>query len=261
MSEYIQLQAENEADGIATVTLNRPDKYNALSRQMWRELQDVFTRLQAESERWRCIVLRGAGGHFGAGGDIAEYPEFRFEESTLRDFHEAQVWGGLQAVLDCDVPVIAAIDGHCLGAGLELACCADVRVATPEAKFGAPIARLGFPMAPRELALIARVAGEATAREMLLTAAVLRAPALHARGFLHALCPAHELPAQALALAHRAAALSPMAARHNKQTLRALARSAMQVSDDMARNAYRWASHAEHIEGITAFLEKRPPRF
>ena len=79
-------------------------------------------------------------------------------------------------MLDCDVPIIAQIDGNCMGAGVEIASCCDIRVASEAARFGAPIAKLGFPMAPREAALVMRAVGELTAREMLLSAGVLDAP-------------------------------------------------------------------------------------
>ena len=111
---------------VTTVTLQHPGKFNAMSRAMWRELQTVFLELQ-QDPGVRCVVLRGAEGNFCAGGDIAEYPAFRFEETSLREFHENDVWGGLQAMLDCDVPLLAHIDGNCMGAGLEMASCTNDR--------------------------------------------------------------------------------------------------------------------------------------
>ena len=121
-----------EDGAIAVVELNHPGKYNAMSRAMWRELAEVFRAIQADAlngGRWRCVLLRGADGHFCAGGDIAEYPAFRFDRERLRAFHEDEVWGGLQAVIDCDVPIVAAIEGNCMGAGVEIASACDIRVA------------------------------------------------------------------------------------------------------------------------------------
>ncbi|MGH8833181.1 MAG: enoyl-CoA hydratase/isomerase family protein, partial [Polaromonas sp.] len=134
---------------VAFVTLSHPGKLNAMSRVMWRELRAVFETLQQDSGL-RCVLIRGDDGHFCAGGDISEYAGFRFAESTLRDFHENDVWGGLQAMLDCDLPIVAQIEGNCMGAGVEIASCCDIRIAGDTARFGAPIAKLGFPMAPRE---------------------------------------------------------------------------------------------------------------
>ena len=114
-----------------------------MSRAMWRELRAVFEALPQNSALG-CVLIRGEGGHFCAGGDISEYAGFRFAEATLRDFHENEVWGGLQAMLDCDLPIVAQIEGNCMGAGLEIASCCDLRLASVSARFGAPIARLGF---------------------------------------------------------------------------------------------------------------------
>ncbi|MBA3772521.1 MAG: enoyl-CoA hydratase/isomerase family protein [Ramlibacter sp.] len=244
----------SEEGAIALVTLSYPGKLNAMARAMWRELRAVFHRIQAES-RWRCVVVRGEDGAFCAGGDISEYPSFRFDDSQLRDFHETDVWGGLAAMLDCDVPIVAQIEGACMGAGMEIASCCDIRIAGESAKFGAPIARLGFPMAPREAQLVARAAGELTVREMLLEAAVLPASEMKARGFLGRVVPDHEVAREAMASAQRVAALGPNAARLNKQALRAL------VQRREPHDPYRYAGSAEHREGVTAFLEKRKPAF
>lgn len=261
MSGQVSLQSDG---AIAVVTLSNPRKLNAMTRAMWRELKDVFTRIQASAE-WRCVLVRGEAGNFCAGGDIAEYPAFRFEPESLRQFHEQDVWGGLSAMLACDVPITAAIEGHCMGAGVEIACCCDLRVAAEDARFGAPIARLGFPMAPREAQLVARVAGEATVREMLLEAAVLPAAEMKARGFLQRLATGADVLTQARATAERIAALAPQAARLNKRTLRSLSPSQAKAADvpmdTICQSAYDYADSAEHREGVTAFLDKRAARF
>ncbi|MCW5652862.1 enoyl-CoA hydratase/isomerase family protein [Hydrogenophaga sp.] len=256
MSGRVHLAIDNGA--LARVTLSHPGKFNAMSRAMWRELRAVFTALQTRDDL-RAVIVAGEGGHFCAGGDIAEYPAFRFEEAGLRDFHENDVWGGLSAMLACDLPLLAQIDGHCMGAGVEIASCCDIRVAGQGARFGAPIARLGFPMAPREAQLVARELGLATAREMLLEAAVLDASEMKARGFLQAVLPDAEVAQQVLARAQRLARLSPHAARLNKQTLRALGGDAPAAA--LLAEAYRYAEHPEHREGIGAFLAKRPAVF
>lgn len=247
---------------VARVTLSHPGKLDAMSRAMWRELRDAFLAIQANREL-RCAVIQGENGGFCAGGDIAEYPQFRFHPETLRRFHEEDVWGGLAAMLACEVPVVAQIEGACMGAGLEIACCCDIRIAGAGARFGAPIARLGFPMAPRELQLVAAVAGEATLREMLLEAVQLDAREMKARGFLQRVVPAEDLALEVQATAHRVAQLAPQAARMNKRMLRRLAGRAADapIPPDLLERAYDYASGAEHREGISAFLSKRPPRF
>lgn len=250
-----------ERDGpLARVRLSNPGKFNAMSRAMWRELREVFLALDADAEI-RLVVLRGEGGHFCAGGDIAEYIGFRFEAQSLRHFHEDEVWGGLSAILACNAPVLAHIEGHCMGAGLEMASCCDLRLAAVSARFGAPIAKLGFPMAPREAALVAAAAGESTLREMLLAAQVLDAHTLADRGFVHQVHADAELASQVQDLAGRILRLAPQAARMNKQTLRLLQSQGAQALPTLVAQAYDYADSAEHREGIAAFMAKRPPVF
>ena len=247
---------------VARVTLSHPGKLDAMSRAMWRELRDAFIAIQNAREL-RCVIVGGSNGGFCAGGDIAEYPQFRFHPESLRRFHEEDVWGGLAAMLACEVPVIAQIEGACMGAGIEIACCCDIRIAGATARFGAPIARLGFPMAPREAQLVAAVAGEATLREMLLEAVQLDAREMKARGFLQRVVPNEGLALEVQASAERIAQLAPQAARMNKRTLRRLAGQPPDapLPPDLLERAYDYATSAEHREGISAFLEKRSPRF
>ncbi|UJW82291.1 enoyl-CoA hydratase/isomerase family protein [Hydrogenophaga sp. SL48] len=255
MSGHVRLLIEGAA---ALVTLSNPAKFNAMSRAMWCELKQVFTGLQQRTDV-RAVLVAGEGGHFCAGGDIAEYTDFRFHSEGLRDFHEGDVWGGLSAMLACDLPIVAQIEGHCMGAGVEIASCCDVRVAGQGARFGAPIAKLGFPMAPREAELVVREVGLATARQMLLEAAVLDAPTMLARGFLQVVTHDADVPAEALQRVLRMTRLAPQAARMNKQALRAL--SSGQSAQALLATAYDYADSAEHREGIAAFLTKRPPIF
>lgn len=272
--EVVAAMAAGDAAGrgVVRVTLRHEGRLNAMSRAMWRQLRTVFLGIQ-RSEGVRCVLIEGAGEAFCAGGDISEYPAFRFDPAQLRDFHESDVWGGLAAMLDCDVPIVARIAGACMGAGVEIASCCDIRIAAAGARFGAPIAKLGFPMAPREAALVAGAVGDVTARQMLLEAATFSAAEMAQRGFLSRVVDTEQLDAQALGTALRIAALAPGAARLNKQTLRAIRKNvplapdqqAQAASDLIANNAladpYAYADSAEHREGINAFLAKRAPVF
>jgi enoyl-CoA hydratase/carnithine racemase len=255
MSATIELA---QRGSVARVTLRNSRKFNAMSRAMWCELRSVFETLQRSIDL-RCVIVSGAEANFCAGGDISEYAEFRFQQTSLRDFHESDVWGGLQAMLDCDLPLLAQIDGNCMGAGVEIASCCDIRLGAVSAKFGAPIARLGFPMAARETALVTREVGLGLARQMLLEAAIFSAAEMKASGFLSRVVPDAALADEAQATALRIAALSPQAARLNKQTIRGLLNPLGSVADP--DKTYAYADSAEHREGIGAFLEKRKPAF
>jgi len=254
---------------LARVTLCHPHRFNAMTRLMWRELRAAFEHVQLSSDI-RCVVIAGEGSHFCAGGDISEYAAFRFQEASLREFHEGDVWGGLQAMLNCDVPVVAQIAGNCMGAGVEIASCCDIRVSAQSARFGAPIAKLGFPMAPREAELVAREIGATLARQMLLEAALFGAQDLKAAGFLSRVVDDDALDSEVHATALRIVALAPQAARMNKQTLRALKLPQAGVSIGYLHhkkivkntpNPYAYANSEEHREGIQAFLDKRKPAF
>ena len=300
MAEVVAARAAGDAGnaGVVRVTLRHTGRLNAMSRAMWRQLREVFEGIQRSTEV-RCVLIEGEGAAFCAGGDISEYPDFRFDAAALRDFHERDVWGGLSAMLACDVPIVAHIAGACMGAGVEMASCCDIRIAGSGARFGAPIAKLGFPMAPREARLVARAVGDMTARQMLLEAATFSATDMLARGFLSRVVTDATAAQEALECALRVASLAPLAARMNKQTLRRLhneseASEASEASDvpdvpsektlsdtpskvpvaldlqaqvapEIIANGlpdpYAYASSAEHREGITAFLEKRPPVF
>jgi enoyl-CoA hydratase/carnithine racemase len=273
---------------IAWVTLHHPGKYNAMSRSMWLDLRRVFKQLGAYANL-RCIVVRGAQGNFCAGGDISEYPDFRFNARSLEQFHEEEVWGALAAMQACDIPLVAQIAGNCMGAGVEIASCCDLRLAARSSRFGAPIARLGFPMASREAALVTNAVGATLARAMLLAAEVFDAGRMLQVGFLTHVVDDTALDSEVVALAERIAQLAPGAARLNKQTFRALnqhyalsdnacsainreanegsntsVNSPQSGSDSDKRgqsSQYAYADSAEHREGITAFLEKRKPQF
>jgi enoyl-CoA hydratase len=246
---------------LARVTLANPGKHNAIDVAMWRELGSAFARLQAlpAGEAPLAVIVCGAGGQFASGGDIAEFAGFRFDEARLHDFHEHVVAPALHAMLACDIPLLAQVEGACIGGGLEIAACCDIRIAGAASRFGAPIARLGFPMAPGELQLLARIAPQAVLREMLLEARLLDAPAALRCGLVHDVVADDVVAAHTLQRAGQIAALSPQAARINKRTLRQLAAGGPTAAERRAHFGY--ADSAEHREGIAAFLDKRPPHF
>jgi len=241
---------------LATVTVSNPARMNAMTRAMWQQLRDVFLELNTRTEV-RCVLVQGAGAHFCAGGDISEYPAFRFEPDSLMHFHEVEVWGGLQAMLDCPLPVLALVRGNCMGAGLEIASCCDLRLGAASSVYGAPIARLGFPMAPREAALVQRAVGTATASAMLLAAESFDATHMLHCGFLAWNLPDEALQRKADTLVAHMQALSPQAARLNKAVLR----QGLPVQEPAPHSAYAYAPSPQHREGVHAFLDKRQPDF
>ncbi len=247
--------------GTACVTLVNAAKLNALDIAMWRSLRDGFERLQAMpvEQAPSAVIVRGEGGQFASGGDIDEFAGFRFDEPRLRDFHEHTVGPALAAIRDCDLPIYAQIEGACIGGGLEIAACCDIRICGAGSRFGAPIARLGFPMAPGELQLLCGIAAPAVLRELLLEARLIDAESALRHGLVHQVVPDGDVATEVGRRAARLSQLSPQAARINKRTLRQIARGGPDEAERLAH--YGYADSAEHREGVTAFINKRPPRF
>ena len=256
---HIRLEA-TDANGVATLRISNPGKMNALSLGMWRELRDVFDAVQHTDEPPRVIVVRGADREFVAGADIEEFPQFRFEPESLAAYHEDVVAPALHAMLDCDIPLVAHIEGACIGGGLEIAACCDLRLCEPESRFGVPIARLGFPMAPAEVEIVSHIVGQTLLREMLIEARLLGAAEAHERGIVTRVIAADALEAEVRRVALHIASLSPQAMRLNKRVLRAFARPTFSEPADRAAH-YAYADSDEHREGLQAFIEKRPAKF
>ncbi|WP_353091882.1 enoyl-CoA hydratase-related protein [Methylibium sp.] len=257
MSGALAFERDPGDPRIGVVTLSHPGKLNAISVAMWRELGALAATLDALQPNLHAVILRGEGGDFAAGADIAEFPVHRFSTEALRDYHERLVAPALQALLGTDVPLIAQIEGGCIGGGLEIAACCDLRIAQRGARFGIPIARLGFPMAPDELSVVLDVVGRASAAELLFEARLLDADEALQRGLVQRVVD--DAGAEAHATAQRIAALPASVARANKRTLRQLQRGGP-TEAERARH-FGYAGSATHREGVQAFLGRRGPAF
>jgi len=255
---HIRFERDAASGAIARVTISNPGRLNALTRAMWRELRAVFDDLAEREDELRAVIVQGENGHFAAGADLEEFQHFHFDPGQARAFHEREPAPSLHAMLACDVPLIAQIEGVCIGGGLEIAACCDIRIAGAGSRFGAPIAKLGFPMAPDELAIMVAAVGRATMAELLLEARLYDAAQALQRGLVHRVVADAEVAAEAQATAQRIAALPPLTARINKQTLRQLAEHSSKARFDEAQRAahYRYASSEEHRDGIAAFLKR-----
>jgi enoyl-CoA hydratase len=257
MSGTVRFARDAQDPRIGVITLSHPGRLNAISVAMWRELREAAAALDAQRPALHAVIVRGDGDDFAAGADIEEFPALRFDTAALRNYHEQQVAPALHALLDCDVPLIAQIAGACIGGGLEIACCCDLRIAQPDARFGVPIARLGFPMAPDELAVVLAAVGRASAAELLLEARLIDAAGALQRGLVQRV--ADDAAAEAAACAVRIAALPASVARANKRTLRQLQRGT--VGEAERARHFDYAAGAVHREGVTAFKARRAPQF
>lgn len=248
-----------ESDGrIARVTLSKPGRLNAIDVAMWRALAQTFATLSAD-DGLRCVILRGDGGNFAAGADIEEFSSVRAGREQGTSYHTVTIAQALQAIAGCIHPVIAAIDGVCVGGGLEIACACDLRIAAPSARFGIPINRLGFPLAPGELQGLLQLVGKATALEILLEGRIFDAAEAREKGLVNRI--ADDVHAEADASAERIAQGAPLAARMNKLLARRLSVQPAPLTDEELHAAFSFLDSDDYREGVQAFIEKRTPGF
>ncbi len=247
------------AEGVATLTLNRPDVHNAMNERMRTELVDCFGAA-AGSEDVRVVVVTGAGGRaFSAGADIREFvaPQVpvKFRESRRRvDFR--------QAMDRCPQPIIAAIRGYAFGGGLELALACDIRIAGDDARLGLTEVDLAIIPGGGGTQRLPRLVGRGKALEMILTGARIDAREALRIGLVERVVPAAELAASALELARTLAAKAPVALRYAKEAvvkgLELPLADGLRLENDLATLL---RTTEDRIEGAKAFLEKRKPRF
>lgn len=246
---------------IGTVTLNNPTKLNAVNASMWRRLRVVMDELSAD-ESLRCVVLRGAGeAAFAAGGDIEEFLTLRDTLERALVYHEEWVAKALSAVRDCLHPTVALIQGACIGGGLEIAGQCDLRICGRSARFGAPINKLGFSMAPGELTGLLALAGPAVALELLLEGRILFADEACEKGLVTRVVADDEVAEEAYATARRIAAGAPLAARTHKKLVRRLTAVPRRLTFDELKAGFAFLDSEDYREGLSAFFEKRTPVF
>lgn len=247
------------SDAVVTVTLNRPDRLNALDQATWARLADVFGELSAD-EQIRCVVVRGAGERaFAAGADIAEFGRERENVAQARRYGAAE-HRGVMAVADCRHPTVALIRGACVGGGLEIAVACDIRIAGASSRFGVPINRLGLTMQYPELEFFIRAVGRAAALEILLEGAVVDAARALALGLVHRVVPDDRVEAEANAAAQRIAGGAPLVNRWHKKFVRRLDRGGPLLPEELDEAFDAYATEDYRI-GYQAFLNKQTPRF
>ncbi|CAB3933417.1 enoyl-CoA hydratase/isomerase family protein [Achromobacter insolitus] len=249
---------EREGD-LAWVTLSHPGRLNAITVGMWRELRDVFDAI-ARDGALRCVIVRGEGGNFAAGADIREFPAQRADAAGVQHYHREVLAPALQAVAMCPHPVVAQIEGVCVGGGLEIACQCDLRIAGESARFGVPINRLGFPMAPDEMSGLLALVGRAATLAILLEGRVFGAAEARELGLLTRVVPDDQVAIAARRSAERIAAGAPLAARINKRLSRRLAAGGA-LTEDEYQDYFSYADSRDHKEGVRAFLAGVDPSF
>jgi enoyl-CoA hydratase/carnithine racemase len=251
-----------DRDGVvATVSLSNPDKLNALTVAMWRDLARVMEELSAR-DNLRCVVLRGAGSDaFAAGADIAEFAQLRDNVAQGKVYHREYVFGALKAVGECQHPTVAMIHGACVGGGLEIACQCDIRVAGQSARFGVPINRLGFAIAYDELSALLPLVGRAVALEILVEGRVWGAQEAWDKGLVARVVPDDKLEREAYATACRIAEGAPLVARWHKQFVRRLTPQTEPLTGAEIEDNFAYFNTEDYRIGYEAFINKKKPKF
>ena len=255
-----KLLLDEPAEAVARLTLNRPESRNALDH----ELLDGIAAAMPDLDRGidvRCVVITGAGNAFSAGYDIAAIPSESFERDA-----EALVAHPFQAALDAVAahpwPVVAAINGHALGGGLELTLSCDLRISARGAKLGMPPAKLGLIYGHTGLRRFIEAIGVPRTKELFLTGRNLDAERAERIGLVHWLADDERLAAAAVELAAEVAANAPLSMQGNKRAIDTLAAnptlSPEQVRELVELRRSCFASE-DFREGISAFAEKRKP--
>jgi enoyl-CoA hydratase/carnithine racemase len=247
------------ANGIATVTLRRPEKRNAVSLAMWRRLGEVFAELAARADV-RLLILTGAGGHFCAGADISEFSRVRADVQSGHAY-EAVNEAAVLALRDCCKPTIAAVSGYGVGGGCALALACDLRVGDASTRMGIPAARLGIVYGELDCALLYRRVGLANAKRILFSGRHFDAAECVSIGLIDILAVDTALEG-AQALAAEIAANAPLSLAGSKLVLDALASgTAATRRSEVQAAVERAMTSADYREGTRAFLAKRKPAF
>jgi 2-(1,2-epoxy-1,2-dihydrophenyl)acetyl-CoA isomerase len=252
-------------DGIARLTLNRPQQLNALNEALGRELIDLTGRIEHDPAV-RCVVLQGAGDHFCAGGDITMFRELAKQPPRERQRHEREFLHGIHVAIlslaEMPKPVLARVQGAAAGIGLSFVLLADLAIAADDAKFTLAYNQIGLSPDGSSSYFLPRTVGLKKAMEIAFLGERFDAKTALSLGIVNRVVPRAELDAAVEAMAQRLAAGATQAIGRTKALFRRSSRASL--ADQLAAEVEHFAASAatdDFVEGANAFLEKRPPRF
>ena len=247
------------AAGVGTVVFNQPEKRNAMSIAMWDGMAEALDHFEADAAI-RCVVLEGAGGKaFVSGADISQFEANRSDADAQRQYN-VKTSHGRRKLAEFPKPVIAKIQGFCMGGGLGIAMSCDMRIAGAGSEFGIPAARLGIAYGFDMVSNLVALVGPAHAHFILMTGGRLDAEEAQRMGLVNRLHPAEALDAAVDAITATIAQNAPLSLLANKRTVRAV----LSNNPDMAAIAAAQDAcfdSADYREGRRAFMEKRRPAF
>lgn len=248
-------------DGIGWLTFNNPARRNAMSLEMWRGLGTSLEAFENDPAV-RVVVMRGAGGKaFVSGADISEFDSAR-ANAEQRKSYAVQTERGRQWLDRLTKPLIALIEGFCIGGGLATAMSADIRFASPDSRFAIPAAKLGLGYEMGGLRLLASLVGPARARDIMFSARMLDAGEALAAGLINFIVGRDDIEAEVAAYAATIAGNAPLTVRAAKAALNQLQLNpADQRPDEISAMVAACFDSEDYAEGRRAFAEKRPPKF
>lgn len=247
-------------DLVGILTLDRPDQRNSMSPELLDGFAAVAAQARADTGA-RCLVVTGTGAAFSAGADLRASLQ-RTDGELAPHERSFGMYAPFLSLLDVEVPVIGALNGHAVGGGFGLALVCDVRIGALDAKYGANFVRLGIAPGMAISYLLPRLIGPARASELLLTGRLVDGREAERLGILNRAVPAAEVLPEAMALAREIAAAAPLAVRATKRAIRrGLAMDAREAARLEAYAQAETLATDDAREGIAAQLEKRTPRF
>lgn len=240
----------------AFITFHRPAARNAMTWAMYEQLGAAVAAIEADGDV-RVAVLRGAGACFVSGTDISQFADFRSGEDGVA--YERRLDAIIARLEDVPVPTIAVVEGYALGGGLAIAAACDVRLCTPDARFGVPIARtLGNCLSMVNYARLVMHLGASRVKALIFTAEAMSADEALARGFVLEVVAPHVLDARVEARVEQLAAHAPVTLQVTREAIKRIVAAVSTEGDDLVRRAY--GSHDFH-EGVAAFIGRRKPRW
>jgi enoyl-CoA hydratase len=244
-------------DAVTLIRLNRPEALNALNAQLLGELAAALSAAEADPAVG-CIVITGSARAFAAGADIKEMSSKSYADMFKADFFTA----GARAVEQCRKPIIAAVAGYALGGGCELAMMCDFILAADTARFGQPEITLGVAPGIGGTQRLTRQVGKSKAMEMILTGRMMDAAEAERAGLVSRILAADALLEEALAVARKIAAQSPLAVMMNKELVLAAYETTLSAGVALERRLFHSLfAFDDQKEGMAAFVEKRPAKF
>jgi len=248
-------------DGVGWITINNPERRNAMSLDMWAAITDAIGAFAAD-DAVRCAVMTGAGDKaFASGADISQFDKVRATPEAAEEYARISA-GARVALLGFEKPLIGMIRGFCMGGGLAIAMTNDIRVATEESIFGIPAGRLGIAYAEESLKLLVDLVGPSRAKEILITAKRYSAREALDMGLINQVVADGDLEAAVADMTSRIRENAPLSMRANKLTVNELTKDASGRTPGLpAQLSQECFGSADYAEGRTAFMEKRKPVF